>query len=158
MIRWNVSDVSMPTPSSHIQHPACKRHKAGQGKILKANQKPQRTRREQMQEVGDAWWKTGKQTKTGSKTRHFQHKTEINWTGTGTNGVLTVKNVPIIWSDTCYRHSWSIWCLHRRKNKNLFYVIWNNPKSVHSVVKISLHPNHMKTCSQWLFGILKSCG
>lgn len=120
MIRWNVSDVSMPTPSSHIQHPACKRQKAGQGKILKANQKPQRTRREQMQEVGDAWWKTGKQTKTGSKTRHFQHKTEINWTGTGTNGVLTVKNVPIIWSGTCYRHSWSIWCLHRRKNQISF--------------------------------------
>lgn len=120
MIRWNVSDVSMPTPSSHIQHPACKRQKAGQGKILKANQKPQRTRREQMQEVGDAWWKTGKQTKTGSKTRHFQHKTEINWTGTGTNGVLTVKNVPIIWSDTCYRHSWSIWCLHWWKNQISF--------------------------------------
>lgn len=47
----------------------------GKSEATENNMGTQRTRREQMQDAGDTWWKTGKQTKTGSKTRHFQHKT-----------------------------------------------------------------------------------
>ena len=78
-MKWRLHANSRPR-TSNIQHAnnkkqAKEKNMKGKSEATENKVGTQRTPREQMQDVGDTWWKTGRQTRTGSKTQHLKHET-----------------------------------------------------------------------------------